>query len=82
MGGDCWSSSVVVVLMIYTHRTPQSFCCFVQYKVEKLAGTGSVEYGLARLGHAGLYTFMTIMPATGVAMGYYGGTKYKSRVRT
>jgi len=40
--------------------------------VTALPGSG-VEHGLANLGHLGLYGFMTIMPATGIAMGYYGG---------
>ena len=47
--------------------------CFAQYNVEKIAGTAAWENVLAKAGHYGLYAFMTIMPATGIAMGYYGG---------
>jgi hypothetical protein len=47
----------------------------VQYNVEKLPGASGVEHVLANAGHAGLYVFMTVMPATGILMGYYGGTK-------
>lgn len=43
------------------------------YKVQDLPGTAGIENTLAKLGHFGLYGFMTIMPATGIAMGYYGG---------
>jgi cytochrome b561 len=43
-----------------------------KYNVTALPGSG-IEHGLANLGHLGLYAFMTIMPATGIAMGYYGG---------
>lgn len=38
-----------------------------------LPGNSAMENTLGKLGHYGLYAFMTIMPATGVAMGYYGG---------
>jgi cytochrome b561 len=41
--------------------------------VDALPGSSKVEHFLANLSHAGLYAFMTIMPATGIAMGYYGG---------
>jgi 1,2-dihydroxy-3-keto-5-methylthiopentene dioxygenase len=43
-----------------------------KYNVTALPGSG-IEHGLANLGHLGLYAFMTIMPATGIAMGYFGG---------
>jgi len=43
------------------------------YNVEPLQGGGNVEHLLANLSHFGLYAFMAIMPATGIAMGYYGG---------
>ncbi|KAL3789811.1 hypothetical protein ACHAW5_011234 [Stephanodiscus triporus] len=36
-------------------------------------GTGPIEGKLADVSHLALYGFMTIMPATGIAMGYYGG---------
>ena len=37
------------------------------------AGSGPFENMVASISHAALYAFMTIMPATGIAMGYYGG---------
>lgn len=47
----------------------------LQYNVEELPGS-QLEHLLGKLSHAGLYAFMTVMPITGVAMGYYGGTCY------
>ena len=38
-----------------------------------MVGPSSIEHALAKVGHYGLYAFMTIMPASGIAMGYYGG---------
>jgi cytochrome b561 len=38
-----------------------------------LAGASSIEHILAKISHGGLYAFMAIMPASGIAMGYYGG---------
>ncbi|KAL3924032.1 MAG: hypothetical protein SGILL_001296 [Bacillariaceae sp.] len=43
------------------------------YKVDALPGSSAPEHFLANLSHAGLYGFMVIMPASGIAMGYYGG---------
>mmetsp|Transcript_623 Transcript_623/g.1761 ORF Transcript_623/g.1761 Transcript_623/m.1761 type:complete len:189 (-) Transcript_623:309-875(-) len=43
------------------------------YNVEKIAGTHSIEDTLGRLGHYALYGFMTVMPVSGILMGYYGG---------
>jgi cytochrome b561 len=44
-----------------------------KYKVGHPTGTGPIEGRLADVSHLALYGFMTIMPATGIAMGYYGG---------
>lgn len=44
------------------------------YNVEKIAGSGAGEHKVGQLAHYALYSFMTIMPATGIAMGYFGGT--------
>lgn len=44
-----------------------------QYRVGHVSGTGPIEAKLADVSHAALYAFMTIMPASGIAMGYYGG---------
>lgn len=41
--------------------------------VKEVAGTGPVESVAARISHFALYGFMGIMPASGIAMGYYGG---------
>lgn len=35
--------------------------------------TGHIEHKAADLSHFAMYGFMTIMPATGIAMGLYGG---------
>jgi 1,2-dihydroxy-3-keto-5-methylthiopentene dioxygenase len=43
------------------------------YHVQNLLGNSSTENFLGKITHYMLYGFMTIMPATGVAMGYYGG---------
>lgn len=43
------------------------------YKVEHLAGNAGWENTLGSLSHYALYGFMVIMPASGIAMGYYGG---------
>ena len=56
-----------------SHVSSYLYVCFAQYNVEKIAGTAPWENVLAKAGHYGLYAFMTIMPATGIAMGYYGG---------
>ena len=38
-----------------------------------LPGSSKVEHYLAQASHASLYGFMTVMPVTGIAMGYFGG---------
>lgn len=46
----------------------------MQYNsVPHLGGTGNVEGVLANISHYSLYAFMTIMPASGILMGLYGG---------
>ena len=45
----------------------------VAYKVEEVQGSSAIETIASKVVHYGLYAFMIIMPATGVAMGYYGG---------
>jgi len=42
-------------------------------QVPEVVGSGPVESAIAKWMHYALYAFMTIMPATGIAMGYYGG---------
>lgn len=43
------------------------------YNVRSLQGNAAWENVAGSLSHIGLYAFMTIMPATGIAMGYFGG---------
>lgn len=42
------------------------------YNVVSLPGSG-LEHALANTVHFMLYVFMTVMPASGIAMGLYGG---------
>eukprot|EP00957_Ditylum_brightwellii_P128062 9766667-Ditylum_brightwellii.AAC.1 len=44
-----------------------------KYGIGHTTGTGSVEEMAATLLHYSLYAFMKIMPASSIAMGYYGG---------
>mmetsp|Transcript_14737 Transcript_14737/g.32023 ORF Transcript_14737/g.32023 Transcript_14737/m.32023 type:complete len:188 (+) Transcript_14737:161-724(+) len=44
-----------------------------KYKIGHPNGTGPIEGKLASISHTALYAFMTIMPASGIAMGYFGG---------
>jgi cytochrome b561 len=60
------TSTTVLFLYFFLH-IPE------QYKVEQLSGASGTEHVLAKLGHVGLYVFLTVMPASGIAMGYYGG---------
>jgi cytochrome b561 len=46
---------------------------FLQFRLESLRGSGSVETSLGNAAHYALYGFMGIMPISGIAMGYYGG---------
>jgi cytochrome b561 len=43
------------------------------YNVAPVLGAGTLEHMAGKVTHYGLYAFMTIMPASGIAMGYYGG---------
>lgn len=47
----------------------------MQYKIQDLPGASGIEHFLANVSHYSLYGFMTIMPASGIAMGYFGGTQ-------
>jgi len=46
---------------------------FSKHLLRPLSGSGPVEHTLGNFSHLALYGFMTIMPASGIAMGYYGG---------
>jgi cytochrome b561 len=43
------------------------------YQVRALSGNAAWENTVGALSHWALYGFMVVMPATGIAMGYYGG---------
>eukprot|EP00531_Pseudo-nitzschia_arenysensis_P013495 CAMPEP_0116128948 /NCGR_PEP_ID=MMETSP0329-20121206/7663_1 /TAXON_ID=697910 /ORGANISM="Pseudo-nitzschia arenysensis, Strain B593" /LENGTH=187 /DNA_ID=CAMNT_0003623183 /DNA_START=140 /DNA_END=703 /DNA_ORIENTATION=+ len=43
------------------------------YKLQEIAGTNGLEHFAAKISHYSLYAFMAIMPASGIAMGYFGG---------
>lgn len=43
------------------------------YNVRELPGNAEWENKAGTLSHYALYAFMIIMPATGIAMGYFGG---------
>jgi cytochrome b561 len=43
------------------------------YNVRNMIGNATWENAASKVTHYGLYAFMTIMPASGIAMGYYGG---------
>lgn len=43
------------------------------YKVDKIAGSEAWEVTVGKITHYIMYSFMIAMPATGIAMGYYGG---------
>jgi len=43
------------------------------YAVRDLPGSNALEHLAGKAGHYALYGFMTIMPASGIAMGLYGG---------
>jgi cytochrome b561 len=46
---------------------------WAKYKAVPAAEGSQLEHAAANLSHIGLYVFMTVMPASGIAMGYYGG---------
>eukprot|EP00816_Leptocylindrus_hargravesii_P005134 CAMPEP_0196809870 /NCGR_PEP_ID=MMETSP1362-20130617/9746_1 /TAXON_ID=163516 /ORGANISM="Leptocylindrus danicus, Strain CCMP1856" /LENGTH=170 /DNA_ID=CAMNT_0042184689 /DNA_START=60 /DNA_END=569 /DNA_ORIENTATION=+ len=46
---------------------------FKKHLLPPLEGSGQIEHGMGNLSHLALYGFMTVMPASGIAMGYYGG---------
>ncbi len=41
--------------------------------MQKVEGASGLEDVLGKVTHYALYGFMIIMPASGIAMGYYGG---------
>ncbi len=67
----CRNSNVYLVLMF--HYMVLSLACY-QFNVQKVEGASGLENGLGKLTHYALYGFMTIMPVTGIAMGYFGGS--------
>ena len=61
------------VFKLFRSQNGTTITKIIQYNVEDIAGAAGFEHILAKAGHYGLYGFMTVMPATGIAMGYYGG---------
>jgi 1,2-dihydroxy-3-keto-5-methylthiopentene dioxygenase len=59
--------------MIVAPRLAYRLVSRSSYSIESLPGSSKIEHMLANVSHAGLYGFMLIMPASGIAMGYYGG---------
>jgi 1,2-dihydroxy-3-keto-5-methylthiopentene dioxygenase len=43
------------------------------YRVQPMVGNANWENAAGKAAHYALYGFMTVMPASGIAMGYYGG---------
>lgn len=58
--------------MIVAPRVAYRLFSSSAYNVASLPGSAA-EHAVATLTHSGLYIFMIIMPASGIAMGYYGG---------
>ncbi|CAB9506667.1 Prokaryotic cytochrome b561 [Seminavis robusta] len=59
--------------MIVLPRVAYRLGNMAAYKVKGIPGVSDVEHKAASLTHYALYGFMTVMPATGIAMGYFGG---------
>lgn len=59
--------------MLVAPRVAYRLLARPSYNVVGLPGNATWENVLGKVGHYALYGFMTIMPATGIAMGYYGG---------
>jgi 1,2-dihydroxy-3-keto-5-methylthiopentene dioxygenase len=59
--------------MIVAPRVAYRVASSAGYKVMGLPGSAVWEQQAAGLGHYALYGFMTVMPTTGILMGYYGG---------
>jgi cytochrome b561 len=59
--------------MIVLPRVAYRLGSAAAYKVRNIPGVDGLEHQAASITHYALYGFMTIMPATGIAMGYFGG---------
>mmetsp|Transcript_48497 Transcript_48497/g.58718 ORF Transcript_48497/g.58718 Transcript_48497/m.58718 type:complete len:188 (+) Transcript_48497:92-655(+) len=59
--------------MIVAPRVGYRLVKWAKYKIPHVTGTGHIEHKAADFSHILLYGFMTTMPATGIAMGYFGG---------
>jgi hypothetical protein len=72
-GGRC-ALAALVLKWSFSYGLASFFhCSFFQYNVEKIVGTGGAGHAVSKATHYALYGFMTVMPASGIAMGYYGG---------
>ena len=59
--------------MIVFPRVAYRLLARSDYNVRNLQGNADWENLAGKAGHYALYGFMTIMPASGIAMGYFGG---------
>ena len=59
--------------MIVAPRLAYRIMNYSRHTLRPLEGSGHIEHKLGNLSHLALYSFMAIMPASGIAMGYYGG---------
>ena len=59
--------------MVVAPRVALRLINWGKFKLPAIPGTGHIEHKVADTSHMLLYGFMTIMPASGIAMGYYGG---------
>uniref|UniRef100_A0A7S1FUH1 Cytochrome b561 bacterial/Ni-hydrogenase domain-containing protein n=1 Tax=Corethron hystrix TaxID=216773 RepID=A0A7S1FUH1_9STRA len=79
----------LLTAMVVAPRAAYRLWTFSRNSLPKLSGSSNMEHLAGTAGHIGLYGFMTVMPATGIAMGYYGGkglpffgTTFAGAVRT
>ena len=59
--------------MMVAPRIAHRLLCRSEYHVQELAGNSALENMVGKVAHYAMYGFMGIMPATGIAMGYFGG---------
>jgi len=74
-GDWMWRHKSLGVLtgMIVLPRVGYRLFSKAKFNLQDLPGSGTVTPVLGKIGHLGLYGFMTIMPITGIAMGMFGG---------
>jgi len=65
-----WHKSTALIVLALL---PVRFAMRLTQQIPKPPAGHFIEQFAGRIAHVGLYAGMTAMPATGVAMGYYGG---------